>query len=117
VPSGETGALFESADVLVVPSHREPWGLVVNEALGHGLPVVAPYWVGAVADLVEDGVTGVVLRDNTPPSIARALVTLASRPRWARGLGAAGAALVRRSPFHLEGAVRAFATIHGELAG
>ena len=49
------------ADVLVVPSSYEVWGLVVNEAVEHGLPVIATDQVAAADDLVEDGVTGRVV--------------------------------------------------------
>ena len=48
------------ADVLVLPSSFEPWGLVLNEAMCGGLPVVASDKVGAAADLVRDGVNGFV---------------------------------------------------------
>jgi glycosyltransferase involved in cell wall biosynthesis len=72
-PSDRTPALYAAADVVVVPSRREPWGLVVNEALSSRRPVIAPAWVGAVADLVEDGVTGFVFRDSSPAAIAEAL--------------------------------------------
>src|SRR5437870_3956304 len=48
---------YAVADVLLLPSEFEPWGLVVNEALNFGLAVVASDQVGAATDLVraEDG--------------------------------------------------------------
>ena len=50
---------YHAADMLVMPSHvSETWGLVVNEALHHGLPCVVSSAVGAAPDLVEEGVTG-----------------------------------------------------------
>lgn len=48
------GAEFASADVLVLPSQGEPWGLVVNEALGYSLRVVASDQVGAAYDLLSN---------------------------------------------------------------
>lgn len=48
----ELGSEFLSADVLVLPSSGEPWGLVVNEALGYGLRVLASDQVGAAYDLL-----------------------------------------------------------------
>jgi len=48
----ELGAHFERSDVLLLPSAGEPWGLVVNEALGYALRVIASDQVGAAYDLV-----------------------------------------------------------------
>jgi glycosyltransferase involved in cell wall biosynthesis len=58
----ETGkdALFRAHDVFVLPSAREAFPLVVIEAMAAGLPVVATR-VGAIADLVEDGVSGMLV--------------------------------------------------------
>jgi glycosyltransferase involved in cell wall biosynthesis len=52
--------LYADSDVLVLPSRYEVWGLVINEALEHGLPVIATESVGAVDDLLVDGVNGYV---------------------------------------------------------
>jgi len=54
----EIGELFLRSAALVLPSHSEPWGLVVNEALSYGCPVVVSNVCGCVPDLVIDGVTG-----------------------------------------------------------
>ncbi|MHB2020393.1 MAG: glycosyltransferase [Candidatus Xenobia bacterium] len=53
----ESKRFYVLADALVVPSRFEPWGLVINEAMVCGLPVLATDVVGAVPDLVTDGVT------------------------------------------------------------
>lgn len=50
----DLGSYFAESDVLVLPSSYEPWGLVVNEALGFGLRVIASDAVGAAADLITD---------------------------------------------------------------
>lgn len=49
---------YAVADVLVLPSAGETWGLVVNEAMACGLPVIASDAVGCAPDLVLDGETG-----------------------------------------------------------
>jgi glycosyltransferase involved in cell wall biosynthesis len=54
----EIGELFMESTALVLPSHSEPWGLVVNEALSYGCPVVVSSVCGCVPDLVIPGVTG-----------------------------------------------------------
>jgi glycosyltransferase involved in cell wall biosynthesis len=50
--------IYGAADVFVLPSESEPWGLAVNEAMCSGLPIVASAEVGCVADLVKAGVNG-----------------------------------------------------------
>ena len=55
----ELGRAYAMADCLALPSdHSETWGLVVNEALATGLPVVVSDAVGCAPDLAPDGVTG-----------------------------------------------------------
>jgi glycosyltransferase involved in cell wall biosynthesis len=65
---------FHAAELLVLPSvFSETWGLVVNEALHHGLPVVVSEAVGSAPDLVSQDQTGVVCETGSLPSLALAL--------------------------------------------
>jgi glycosyltransferase involved in cell wall biosynthesis len=63
-------ALYSAADLLVLASDFEPWGMVVNEAMCCGLPVVVSDKVGAAADLVVDGVNGFVYPAGDVPALA-----------------------------------------------
>ena len=54
----EIGRLLTASTAMVLPSHREPWGLVVNEALSFGCPVVVSNICGCVPELVKSGITG-----------------------------------------------------------
>jgi len=56
----ELAAVYAESDVLVLPALREVWGLVVNEALSHGLYVVASDQVGSAHDLLN-AETGVLV--------------------------------------------------------
>jgi glycosyltransferase involved in cell wall biosynthesis len=56
----QIGELLESCTAMVLPSRREPWGLVVNEALSYGCPVVVSDICGCTPELVLNGVTGYV---------------------------------------------------------
>lgn len=56
----ELPKFYAMADVFVLPSGFEPWGLVVNEAMCFGLPVIVSDQVGAGADLVREGENGYV---------------------------------------------------------
>lgn len=65
------------ADVLVLPSRSEPWGLVVNEAMAAGLPVVVTDVVGCIDDLVIEGQTGWVVPPADPRALGMAMQRLA----------------------------------------
>ena len=65
---------FAAADLAVQASRAgETWGLVINEALLHGLPVIASSLVGSAADLVIEGDTGVVVAPDDVAALARAI--------------------------------------------
>ena len=69
----ELPRVFAACDVFVLPSEEEPWGLIVNEAMAAGLPIVASRDVGAVADLVHDGENGHVFDAGDVAGLADAL--------------------------------------------
>ena len=58
VPPAEVAAFYSAAELLVLPSLREPWGLVVNEAMASGLPVCGSRLAGCADDLLREGETG-----------------------------------------------------------
>jgi glycosyltransferase involved in cell wall biosynthesis len=62
----------------VLPARYEVWGLVVNEALAHGIPVVATDRVGAVDDLISDGVNGVVVESGSASALTAGMARLAT---------------------------------------
>jgi len=65
--------LYALARSLAVPSRDEPWGVVVNEALACGTPVVATTAVGAAEDLIRDGVDGRIVPVGDVRALASAL--------------------------------------------
>lgn len=66
---------YGAADVFVMPSHYEAFGVVAGEAMASGLPVISTSEVGAEPDLVQDGVSGIVI----PPGDVAALKNAISR--------------------------------------
>jgi glycosyltransferase involved in cell wall biosynthesis len=87
----EKETLLASADLFVFPT-RYPYEnqpLVILEAMRHGLPVVAT-GIGCIPDQVADGITGFVLRDGRPESIADRVLSLCRDPGMRRSFGAAG---------------------------
>jgi glycosyltransferase involved in cell wall biosynthesis len=75
--------VYAQADAYLQPSLWEPWGLVVNEAMACGLPVVASQNCGCQEDLVRNNINGFIFDPNSSDSLADALTKLtASRARW-----------------------------------
>jgi glycosyltransferase involved in cell wall biosynthesis len=65
---------YHAADLMVLPSRRgETWGLVVNEAMHHGVPCVVSEAVGCAPDLIRPGITGHVFETGSSASLAGAL--------------------------------------------
>jgi glycosyltransferase involved in cell wall biosynthesis len=79
VAGDELARTYRDADVLVVPSLYEPWGLVVHEGLAHGLPAIATDQVGAADDLVEPDVNGYVVAASSTEELREAMCAVA---RW-----------------------------------
>lgn len=75
---GELPMLYAHADCFVLPSIREPWGLVVNEAMASGLPIIVSSRCGCADDLLEEGSNGFVIDPTSASSIASALLRMAS---------------------------------------
>jgi len=71
-PRDEMARYYALGDLLVLPSRSEVWGLVINEALACGLPVVATDVCGATADLIEEGVNGTIVPARDPQALCRA---------------------------------------------
>lgn len=72
--------LYAAADVFVLPSAREAWGLVVNEAACAGLPLLLSDQVGAAADFVELGKTGYVYRAGDVDGLTKRMEELCRDP-------------------------------------
>jgi glycosyltransferase involved in cell wall biosynthesis len=94
---GELRNMYAEGDVLVLPSiptrtFREPWGLVVNEAMNRGLAVIASDAVGAAAGgLVRDGRNGLVVHAGDSQGLAGAIASLAADAQLRARMGASGA--------------------------
>jgi glycosyltransferase involved in cell wall biosynthesis len=71
---------YAAADLLVLPSRGEPWGLVVNEAMNFSLPIVVSDRVGCGPDLVTSGVNGEVFEHSSAGALEAALERCVSHP-------------------------------------
>jgi glycosyltransferase involved in cell wall biosynthesis len=83
----ELPRFFELADAFVLPSRHEPWGLIVNEAMAAGCPVIVSSDVGCHADLVTDGVEGCVFPVGDITALTAALRRVFRTPETAGAMG------------------------------
>jgi glycosyltransferase involved in cell wall biosynthesis len=78
---------FAGADVFVLPSRHDGWGLVVNQALGAGLPIIASSAVGAAEDLVCEGENGTIFPSGDEGALTKAMESFAESPELICKLG------------------------------
>lgn len=74
---------FAQADVFVLPSRHDGWGVVVNQALGAGLPILASDSVGAAHDLVRAGENGFTFPAGDANALAASMLRYAENPALA----------------------------------
>ena len=77
------------ADVFVLPSWEEGFGVVYIEAMAHGVPVIACQGQG-IADVIVDGENGILVEPQSVESLVAALEKLLSNRNWAQKLGVRG---------------------------
>ncbi len=100
----ELPAIYASADVLVLPSESETWGLVLNEAMACGLPAIVSDAVGCVPDLIEEGKTGFTYRTGDHVELAGRLAQIAHMKQ--NGQDCTHALTEKMSSYSVEAAVR-----------
>ena len=115
----ELPALFDLCDVFVLPSEREPWGLIVNEVMNAGRAVVVSDQVGCWPDLVRDGVNGHVFPTGNVEALSEALAKVVSDKQVAASMGRASAAIIADWNFQrdLEGLRAAMAAVRNQRRG
>jgi D-inositol-3-phosphate glycosyltransferase len=89
-PHERLAEVYRAADVLLMPSYSESFGLVALEAQACGTPVVAAQ-VGGLVHAVGDGTTGLLLPGHDPDRYAAAVALLLDNPRRLAAMGAAAA--------------------------
>jgi glycosyltransferase involved in cell wall biosynthesis len=112
-------SFYALADVFVLPSYREPWGAVVNEAMNFALPIVASQDGGAVADLVEEGRNGLLFQPGDQEQLARHLGYLISHPEVREQMGAESVRRIALWDFErdMEGVLAALSAVGGHAQG
>lgn len=88
---------YAAADMLVLPSKlHETWGLVVNEAMNFGLPIVVSDKVGCANELVEHGRNGFIVPHDSVSALADAIAELVRRPELRAQFGARSSTIIEQ---------------------
>lgn len=88
VNQSELGRYFMASDAFVLPSVYEAWGLVANEAMLFGLPLVLSDMIGCHLDLLLPGKTGYLFQTGNEQDLAKAMLRLVDAPEQAKEMGA-----------------------------
>ena len=110
---GDVEAVLAALDVFVLSSVSEGLSNTILEAMAAGTPVVATQ-VGGADELVDDGVTGILVPAASPRAMADALARLLTDHGQRRTMGAAGRARVEAS-FNLDTMIRNYETLYVDL--
>lgn len=91
----ELPSYYALADLFVLPSKVEPWGVVVNEAMACGLPVVVSDSVGAAGDIVRDGDNGFVVKTGDVIELSAAILKLIENEQLRAEMGRRSLEIIR----------------------
>jgi glycosyltransferase involved in cell wall biosynthesis len=111
VPEAALPGFYAAADLMVWPAVREAYGLAMLEAQAAGLPVVAGR-EGGVAEVVRDGVTGILTAPRDPAAFAEATERLLRAPGQRQAMGEAAVRFVAQE----RSLAQAAATLRAALA-
>lgn len=105
--------LLRLCDIFVFSSHYEGLGNAVIEASAAGKPVVA-FHLPALSEIVEDGLSGVLVTPRDPVAFARAVLSVAGQRKTVRAMGERGSAIVREK-FDIRTNTRKLEALYGQL--
>lgn len=95
INQAELPLVYTASDVFVLPAENEPWGLIVNEVMCAGRPVLVGYGVGCVPDLVKDGVNGFHVIPGKPETLAAAMAKLVNNETLRQRMGQASLQIIQ----------------------
>jgi glycosyltransferase involved in cell wall biosynthesis len=80
IPNNKLPKYYAISDIFILPSYYEPWGVVVNEAMASGLPIILSDKVGAAGDLLKEGENGFSFKSGNWEELAELIKKLLANP-------------------------------------
>ncbi len=87
VNQSEIGIYYAMANLFILPSVDEPWGLVINEAMCHSLPIITTTKVGAAKDLIVHGKNGFIYEPGNVEQLSTYISYFLCNPEKLREMG------------------------------
>jgi glycosyltransferase involved in cell wall biosynthesis len=94
------------SDVFVLPTLRDVWGFVINEAMVCGCPIITTQGAGASKDLVQEGLNGFVVEAGNVDQMAQAIEAVLSNDGMRKRMGTASKNIIRK--FSFENSVKGY---------
>lgn len=94
VQRDQLATYYALAEMLILPTYSDPWGLVVNEAMACSLPVVVSRVAGCAADLVKENWNGLLVSPRDASSLSAAMAAIAENPDLCVSMGANSTKLI-----------------------
>lgn len=115
----ELPKVFDLSDVFVLPSHFEPWGLIVNEVMNAAKPVIVSDAAGCAPDLVAAGDNGWLFRAGNVTSLTDALRSAFRHPERLQAMGECSFERISRWSFQedIEGLLTAATRVVADASG
>jgi len=86
-PKEKLKEYYQAADVFVLPTREDVWGLVINEAMANGLPVISTDKCGAALELIDDGENGFIVPANDEKMLLERIKILIADTNMQRRFG------------------------------
>jgi len=96
VQRDDLAMFYALAEALILPTHTDTWGLVVNEAMACALPVIVSTAAGCAVDLLRENWNGLLVPPKDVPALTVALQTIACMPEIRANMSANSAEHIRR---------------------
>lgn len=90
----ELGIYYALAEALVLPTYTDTWGMVVNEAMACGTPVIVSRLAGCTPELIRDGWNGILIEPREVKGLNSAMKRIAEAPELGREMGENSAQLI-----------------------